>query len=344
MTPFGSGLIAVGVDYEQRLPILGPTPAHNGRIWSSDDGRAWEDVTPPDGFANVALKDVIQRTDGMLLAVGDVAEPNQYGDLETVGIGAGQSSDGITWEEADIGLPSDRWIRDLVQGDQGIVAVAWKVGDTHGSEIWFSADGRSWERIRHLNHGAFGLDAGTEGFVAVGGTDQYIEDAATFALASADGREWFEAANPPQSGVSVAAIGGDWVALSANEELDEGWIATSTSENGLDWSVPTTVEADEVRSRTDDDGCPLVPSLISTGERVILRTFLGGLCSEGGVRNFGPHLVRTDAGDWQALPFAPRDAESGGSGSWVSAAEVLDGTLVLAGEVNGQAAFWWAEQ
>ena len=44
------------------------------------------------------------------------------------------------------------------------------------------------------------------------------------------------------------------------------------------------------------------------------------------------------------LPFAPRDAESGESGSWVSAAEVLDDTVVLAGEANGQAAFWWAEQ
>ncbi len=90
----------------------------------------------------------------------------------------------------------------------------------------------------------------------------------------------------------------------------------------------------------DENGRPLVPSLIRTGEWLILRTFLGGLCSEGSARNFGPHLARTDAGDWEALPLSSPDAD--GAGSWVAAAEVVDGTLVLAGESYGQATFWWA--
>ncbi len=342
MTSFGTGLIAVGVSYEHRLPILGPVPPHTGRIWASDDGRSWEDVSPASLLANVTLQDVIRRADGTLLAVGDVAAPNQYGDLETERSGAWESSDGITWEQADTGLPSDRWVRDFVQGDRGMVAIAWKVGDTHGSEIWFSDDGRTWERIRHLAHGAFGIDAGTEGFVAVGAMDPYIQPG-VFAMASADGREWFEAADPPESAVHVAAIDGDWVAVSSNENLDEGWIAISTSANGLDWSGPLAVEADEVRGRIDEqNGCWLVPSLISAGEWLILRTSLGGLCGEGNARGFGPHLARTDAGDWEALPLATRDAQGGGAGSWVAAAQVVDGTVVLAGESDGQATFWWA--
>jgi hypothetical protein len=343
MTSFGTGLIAVGVNYEQSLPILGPTPPHSGRIWASDDGRSWEDVTPADVLANVMLQDVIQRADGTLLAVGDVAAPNQYGDLETERSGAWESSDGVIWQAADSGLPSDRWVRDFVQGDRGIVAIAWHVGDTHGSEIWFSADGRMWELIRHLAHGAFGVDAGTEGFVAVGAMDPYVQPGAVFAIASADGREWFEAADPPQFAVDAAAIGGDWVALSESEGLVEGWISISTSANGLDWSDPVVVEADEVRGRTDENDCPLVPSLISAGEWLILRTSRGGLCSEGGVVNFGPHLARTSAGGWEALPLSTRDAD-GGAGSWVAAAEVVDGTLVLAGESSRQATFWWARE
>jgi hypothetical protein len=343
MTSFGTGLIAVGVSYEEPLPILGPTPAHTGRIWASDDGRSWEDVSPASVLANVTIRDVIQRADGTLLAVGDVAAPNQYGDLETERSGAWESSDGIIWEEADSGLPSDRWVRDFVHGNRGIVAIAWLVGDTHGSEIWFSADGRAWERIRHLAHGAFGIDAGTEGFVAAGAMDPYIQPGGVFAIASANGREWFEAADPPEFAVHVAAIGGDWVAVSSNEDLEQGWIAISTSANGLDWSGPLAVEADEVRHRIDESGCWLRPSLISAGEWLILRTSLGGLCGEGNATGFGPHLVLTDADDWEALPLST--LESGGaSGLWVAAVEVVDGTLVLAGESNGQATFWWAEE
>lgn len=338
MTSFGTGLIAVGVTYEHPLPTLGPMPPHSGRIWASDDGRSWEDVTPADVLANATLNDVIQRADGTLLAVGDVAAPNQYGDLEAHRVGAWESSDGVAWKEADTGLPSDRWVRDFVQGPRGIVAIAWLVGDTHGSEIWFSADGRAWERIRHLAHGAFGIDAGTEGFVAAGAMDPYVQPGGVFAIASADGREWFEATHPPQFAVHAAAIGADWVAVSSNEDVEEGWIAISTSANGLDWSDPVAVAADAVRSRIDESGCWLVPSLVSAGEWLILRTSRGGLCGEGNARSFGPHLVRTGAGDWEALPLSTRVADGG---IWVAAAEVDDGTLVLAGESAGQATFWW---
>jgi hypothetical protein len=333
MTPFGSGHIAVGMSYEEPLPVpLGPMPPHTGRIWGSADGRSWEDVTPGELLANAALTDVIQRADGTLLAVGEVAVHNEYGDVEVQRTGAWESSDGVGWEVADTGLPADRWVRDFVQGDKGIVAVAWQVGDTHGSEIWFSADGRAWERIRHLAHVNLSMDAGIEGFVAVGTWDPYVHSAGSFAIASADGREWFEAADPPQFPTSVAAVGGDWVTVSSNEEVEEGWITISTSASGLDWSSPVPVDADEVSTRIDDEsGCWLVPSLISAGDRLLLRTFLGGLCGEGNAVSFGPHLISTDAGGWQALPLP-----------WVAAVEVVDEALVLAGESNGQATFWWA--
>ena len=344
LASFGSGLIAVGVSYEQALPVpLGPMPPHIGRIWASADGRSWEDVTPRDLLANAALKDVIQRADGTLLAVGEVAVANEYGDLVVQRTGAWESSDGVTWELADTGLPADRWVRDFVQGDKGIVAVAWLVGDTHGSEIWFSADGRAWQRIRHLAHGYLSIDAGIEGFVAVGTWDQYVQPAGAFAIASADGREWFDAAGPPQFPTGVAAVGGDWVTVSSNEDVEEGWITISSSANGLDWSSPIPVEADEVRRRIDDvSGCWLVPSLISANDWMILRTFRGGLCGEGNAMSFGPHLIRTDEGGWEALPIVNGDEDGRGQGSWVAAAEVVDEGLVLAGESNGQATFWWA--
>lgn len=344
MTPFGTGLIAVGMSYDEALPIpLGPVPPHVGRIWTSADGRSWEDVTPRALFANVGLTDIIQRSDGTLLAIGDVSDLNEYGEAQVQSTGAWESSDGVAWEVADTGLPADRWVRDFVQGDKGIIAVAWQVGDTHGSELWFSSDGRAWERIRHLAHGNLSTDAGTEGFVAVGSWDPYVQAAGSFAIASADGREWFEAADPPGAPTGLAALGGDWVAVSSNEDVEEGWITISTSANGLDWSSPIPVEAEEVRTRIDDEsGCWLVPSLLSADDWLILRTFRGGLCGEGNAMTFGPHLARAESGDWQALPLAARDGD--GRGAWVAAAEVIDEALVLAGESNGQATFWWAEE
>ena len=96
----------------------------------------------------------------------------------------------------------------------GILANVWQVGATHGTELWFSADGRSWEKVRQLRDGFFGMDAGDEGFVVAGTQGPYGQPFAPFAIASADGREWFEASSPPNDMVSVAAIEGDWLALS----------------------------------------------------------------------------------------------------------------------------------
>ena len=65
-----------------------------------------------------------------------------------------------------------------------------------------------------------------------------------------------------------------------------------------------------------------------------------GLCSEGAAVNFGPHEVSLDGGGWHDLPLMPEG--DSGSGAWVASA-VFDGRLVLAGESNGQAAFWIGE-
>lgn len=138
-------------------------------------------------------------------------------------------------------------------------------------------------------------------------------------------------------------VGGDWVTVSSNEDVEDGWLTISTSANGLDWSAPIPVEADEVRSRIDDvSGCWLVPSLVGANDWLVLRTFIGGLCGEGNAMSFGPHLMRTAAGGWEALPIASGGEDGPGYGSWVAAAEVVAEALVLTGESNGRATFWWA--
>ena len=337
MTGHGEGILAVGVEYEGHLPILGPTPKHEGRVWSSVDGRTWEDVTPNGVFANTSLSAVIRRTDATLLAVGTVSEEDAYGGMTVTGFGAWESPDGRTWTPTETGLPGERWIRAAVQGEQGVLADVWQVGATHGSEVWYSSDGRTWEIVREFGDGFVDFDAGEEGFVIAGTEGAYGEPGTPFAIASADGREWFEASVPPEGAVSVAAIGADWVILTVTR--DDAFLPTAVatwhSANGLDWSGSDDIE---IELRAPDAGCPLESSLLGAGRWLVLRSYWSGLCSEGAAASFGPHLWSSNGQAWSRLPF-PASPEDG-RGSWVNASAVLDGALVLAGESNGQPAFW----
>jgi hypothetical protein len=343
MARHGEEIIAVGVEYEGHLPIVGPTPPHEGRVWSSLDGRTWKDVTPHGVFANTSLSTVIRRTDGILLAVGMVSEEDPDGGVTVTGFGAWQSEDGRDWTPTETGLPGERWMRAAVQGERGVLADVWQVGDTHGSEVWYSSDGRTWEMVRRFMDGRLGFDAGEEGFVVAGTQGPYGEPGTPFAIASANGRDWFEASTPPEGAVSVAAIGADWVILSVTRDtaLRVTSIAAWLSANGLDWSGPDKIEVD-LKASADENACPLEPSLHSAGRWLVLRSYWSGLCSEGGVVNYGPHQISVEGGAWTAMPF-PISGE-GGTGSWVNASAVLDGALVLAGESNGQAAFWLGQE
>jgi hypothetical protein len=338
MAEYREGILAVGVEYEGFLPILGPTPQHEGRVWSSADGRTWEDVTPHGIFANTRLSAVIRRADATLLAVGTVSAEDEMGGVSVTGFGAWESEDGRSWTPSETGLPEDRWIVGAVQGERGVLANVWQVGATHGSEeVWFSSDGRGWKMVRLFGDGPVDFDAGEEGFVIAGTEGPYGGPGTPFAIASGNGHEWFDASIPPEGAVSVAAIGPDWVILTV--AMDEAYRPTSVaiwqSANGLSWSGPDDIE---IELTDPESGCPLWPSLLGEGRSLILRSYWSGLCSEGAARSFGPHLLSLDGQAWSSLPF-PKSGE-GGSGSWVNASAVLAGALVLAGESNRQAAFW----
>jgi len=334
------GLLAVGVEYEGKLPLFGPTPPHEGRVWSSADGQSWEDVTPDGVFANTSLSAVIRRSDATLLTVGTVSEEDEYGGVSITGFGAWESEAGRTWTPALTGLPEDRWIRAAVQGERGVLADVWQVGATHGSEVWYSSDGRTWEVVRQFGDGLVDLDAGEEGFVIAGTEGAYGEPGIPFAIASADGREWFEAPHPPDGAVGVAALGADWVALTVARP--DGLLPTSMttwhSANGLDWSRSGDID---LALTHPDAECPLEPSLVGAGSWLVLRSYWSGLCSEGGGTSFGPHLLSSDGQAWHLLPFAASGESE--RGSWVNASAVLHGAVVLAGESNGQAAFWFGD-
>ena len=337
-----TGLVAVGVAYQGQLPILGPTPPHEGRVWLSADGTSWEDATPADTLENAELRFVIRTADGGLIAHGWAGVPD-----EELGIGVPiaatwESADGRSWTPSDQPFGDDMWPMAIAQGAQGSVATVLEpAGPT--LSIWWSPDGRTWERVHDLGaEGGYSAGAGDEGFVIAGSQGAAQEP---FAIASGDGREWVEAGTPPGVAVAVAPVGGDWLAVSRDATLVVGEPSEGdvwTSANGLDWS---TIGAYPLANEGPSGAaCTEIPtSLFAAGPWLVSGTVLSFGCSEGGVQTMGAQLISLDGADWTALPFAA-PAEEVGLGTRISGALEVDGRLVLIGERDRIATIWVGEQ
>jgi hypothetical protein len=188
------------------------------------------------------------------------------------------------------------------------------------------------------------IDAGDEGFVAVGELGFYGTPMEPFAIASADGREWHESTMPPGGWGSVVARGPDWQAFTRSSDagLDHP-VDVSVSENGLDWSRSGSVEP-AVVDLGDGARCVEWPfAVLVAGGWLIQSSTLSYPCGEGGFFINGTPRISADGLTWQSLPFASGTPGMPGSGSRVVAAVMFDGRLVLAGNSNGRATFWIGE-
>lgn len=338
----GDGLIAVGTEYGHPFPILGPTPPQDGRVWASSDGRSWADQTPAETFDGAGLHLAYAAADGALVAIG--TRRVDANGQETMTNLAWESTDGVTWRETAIGLPAGSLVNAIEHGGRGYLARITPARATHGSELWFSTDGRDWERVRTLLDGVVTLGAGDEGFVVAGTQGAAVESGEPFTIASSDGREWIEASNPPAGASGVLPVAGDWIIVS--HQIGEGPLpdhaSTWQSANGLDWSPLGDLPLDSVE--VGGGRCAEIPVRpTATGPWIVAPTTLSYPCGEGGFQVFGTQRLSRDGSAWTALPLDAATPGEQGSGSLVHAATTFDGRLVLVGEANLKAAFWIGE-
>lgn len=335
---FEEGFVAVGVEFSDSLPNVGPPPPHQGKIWESADGWAWEDVTPTgDTFENVDLSEIFVRSDGSLMALGVVSGPIGEDDLGPIGAGAWESSDGTSWEA--ISPPRVNGLRVSVEnGEQGFVALAYPGVDNDGATLWFSTDGMAWEQVKDLPFGFFDLDAGDDGFVVVG--DTHHADEANFEpyiVASGDGHEWVRSEDEPVGAFYAAALGADWITVTWDfAEAVTSWL----SADGLTWAESGTIAVETVDADPQTICREYPTGLASTGSHVVLTTTLSGPCSDGGLIINEGAFLSTDGMAWEALPFPRGTVGEAQSGSRVDGAAESDAVLVLAGQLDGQAALW----
>jgi hypothetical protein len=134
-----------------------PMPGRNqfndmGAVFVSGDAVTWHTVAIEHGVNPVSASSIVDVAIGPLglLAVGSVCcDPEQPG--------VWRSTDGIAWERLDVAgtIDAARWLNSAVALADGWLLLA--SGDVHaGSEVLFSADGRTWERVLQAD----GTDAG----------------------------------------------------------------------------------------------------------------------------------------------------------------------------------------
>ncbi len=347
LAAWDGALVAVGTRYEtDERGVFGPPPAHAGRVWRSDDGEAWGDVTPTGTFDGVELVDVYVTSDNALIAIGVIWDETTYEPRNAFY----ESSDGRTWTPAQLeGVPNLGHRPSVTAGPRGYAAIGFELPDDprNGATVglWHSADGRRWERAWWPESGADGpleqassVDAGDEGFVAL--VRSTFADGAARVIASADGRTWIDGATPTSGAAHVASRHGDWILADFAELEDQATGQTVTtwfSANGLAWDP-----LGENRLGTRDIGqpCPeAVGGLHSAGSYIVMRTVLSWGCGEGAIYHPGAAYISGDGADWKLLPLATSSAVEG--------VAIVDGRLVVladagTGTSSGGLAIWVA--
>lgn len=336
--PFG--ILAAGVQYPTRsLGVFDPL-AGDGRIWLSEDGMSWDDVTPGGTFTYASIRQLVALPDGAVLALG-WASRLVDGSPEESGPAGWETRDGRAWTELELSVAGDPVI-EIAAGDAGYLA---RLGsELGGQQLGFSSDGRTFTPVADPTGSRIvtRIAAGPEGFVIR--AEVYESGEPPTLYASGNGRDWHEAVTSGWRPGELAPIGPDWVAIDQRpfDVQDDAEVRTRLSANGLEWA-----EAGRLALRTIDVGggavCGEFPALIGTGTLVVASTALSYPCGEGLVERFGAVHVTDDGRAWLALPFAATvDIDDPSTrGTRVSAGLDLESGTLLVGETEYRATFWF---
>ena len=316
------GFVAVG-DHWMGGFTAGP---HEPRIWTSPDGRSWQEATVDFGSDDVQLLGISSLASDELLVMGEVGRADASPHLA-----AWMSTDGTTWSKMDVPFGETLLERPgFDAGPRGIVATA-------DSEIWYSANGLDWSLVHDAGgRGYFGPPAaGEEGFT-LRGYDPDADD--SYVLASGDGTTWIES-EQAILGPRVTPYGPDWLSWAYTD--DPPTISVLHSANGLDWEPVL-----DVNRMTPEDGpkagrgmeSTITEAWLSTlGEELVVLTLGFNHCCAALPASVGV-WTSADALDWQPVDL--------GAGSYVTASASDGEVVVLAGQLRrGQeAAFWVADR
>jgi hypothetical protein len=191
-------------------------------IWWSPDGHDWTNSPLDLAQAPVLPAQLIPIGDRLALLGAVLDTSSGQGILRP----AVWASENLTdWRRTDLGLTSEASVPAFIAyGPKGYIALA-------GDRLWFAEDGFAWQRSSDIP-AVSGVVAGGDGFVAVSSGERSMARI----FASADGLIWYEGDTLPGWALSVAAVGGEWVATGGKSDFGV-W----TSEDGLSWAQSTSI-------------------------------------------------------------------------------------------------------
>jgi len=236
----GPGFMAVGSTGGPGLSSAGNTAA----VWTSVDGRSWiREATFPDA-SSAWLSRIVSTSSGFVI-IGSVVHSDHQRAM------AWWSRDGVSWTAAK--LPADdpsweTWMSDIAVGSAGLVAVGTAestiVGVGVAPAVWYSIDGRSWDRGVLPTVGVkpavgFGsaemLSVASNGrrYVALGG---YPDEARAWIWTSTDGRSWSLRPNAVGESEYLTALTSDGSSFwAAGMDITLSCLATSPDGSAWTW-------------------------------------------------------------------------------------------------------------
>jgi hypothetical protein len=226
ITEGGPGYVAVGTD----------AFGQNGKVWTSDDGRSWQQVSDANGvFSDAAISDVTAGGSG-LVAVGT--------DLPSNGAVVWTSANGEEWAKVALDpdvIGADARLNAITAGGPGLVAVGeYGPGQLRENAAWTSADGVEWSVV-DLPGSTQPLDvtAGGPGVVAVGNVPELNQ---MVIWTSTDGLHWTIATNE-HLGDPDAIADGAFGLIAIGEDFGDGPLRSSvlSSVDATQWEVSADV-------------------------------------------------------------------------------------------------------
>lgn len=314
--PLG-GVATVTVYPFGEIPPVGGGENPDGAIYLESPDGTWSLLDTGATFEGVFLASVKAAADGSLVAYGGIAV-SSADSRETTGLWV--SSDGRAWTEVAEAPP--------LAAPLGHVRAHFDLA-ARAITVFASADAVTWELVfSRPAQNAVVRDVGTgpEGFVIVA---EDSERHVPIVLASADGREWFEAPSqdslPPDSTlIAVEPIGPDWLVAGWEPGGTTG-IATWWSANGLEWEKAATITSDAPWF-----GFPA--GLHSTADRLVLSA---SKAVEGALPRFIASWTSADGITWGQVPLGP---EAGVEAVMDRGDRILLGGRM--GETDGRAMIW----
>jgi hypothetical protein len=311
ITEWNGEFVALGESWE--YDDVGGTP--HPRLWRSVDGRSWSEADLELG-PGASAHDLAPLADGSLMIFGTIGGSETYWS-EPSSAAAWSSTDTVTWEPVALPFAVQPQVGPI-QFSAGRAGIVGTIDD----EIWYSADGRTWDLVYDAPRGTWVYEpvAGDEGWI-VKQTSASLST--TTLLVSGDAITWHEV-DLGNVG-TVSSVAGDWLATRYSDD----WMRTEIvrSANGLDWQV--ILDLDDLENGTTDFGGA---TMAGTATMTVLSPWEAGHCMS----------MPTGKGVWWSTDDGPWTSAGLTDGAVVTHAAEIGEVSVLTGYLagSGGVVFW----